>query len=48
MLEALNLFLDNLDGRFTFVTLPELLRHGRPQCYNWDVQRRPSPKNPSS
>jgi peptidoglycan-N-acetylglucosamine deacetylase len=48
MLAALTLFLEGLDGPFAFLTIPELLRHGQPQCYNRDVQRRPGPKNPLS
>jgi peptidoglycan/xylan/chitin deacetylase (PgdA/CDA1 family) len=47
MLAALSLFLEGLGGRFTFVTIPELLRFGRPQCYNWDVQEVPTPRKPS-
>jgi peptidoglycan/xylan/chitin deacetylase (PgdA/CDA1 family) len=31
MLAALRLFLERLGGRFRFVTVPELLRHGRPR-----------------
>jgi hypothetical protein len=42
MLEALTLFLDGLGGRSSFVTIPELLRHGHPQRYNWDVQAMPA------
>jgi len=47
MLEALTLFLEKLDGRFSFVSIPELLRHGHAECYNCDAQVRPRPKNPS-
>jgi peptidoglycan/xylan/chitin deacetylase (PgdA/CDA1 family) len=47
MLAALTLFLEGLGGRFSFVTIPELLRYGRPQCYNWDVQEIPIPRKPS-
>jgi peptidoglycan/xylan/chitin deacetylase (PgdA/CDA1 family) len=38
MLTAVTLFLERLGGRFSFVTIPELLRHGRPQYHNWHVQ----------
>jgi peptidoglycan/xylan/chitin deacetylase (PgdA/CDA1 family) len=31
MLAAVALFLERLNGRFHFITIPELLRHGRPQ-----------------
>jgi len=47
MLAALTLFLEKLGGRFSFVTIPELLRHGHPRCYNWDLQAMSVPKNPS-
>lgn len=46
MLAALTRFLEKLGGRFTFVTIPDLLRRGPPQSYNWDVQAMPVPKNP--
>jgi peptidoglycan-N-acetylglucosamine deacetylase len=35
MLKALTLFLEQTGDRFRFVTVPELLRHGRPQRQNW-------------
>jgi peptidoglycan/xylan/chitin deacetylase (PgdA/CDA1 family) len=47
MLTALTLFLERLKGRFSFVTVPELLRRGQPQCYNWDVGAKPVPEEPS-
>lgn len=34
MLEAVNILLEHLGGRFRFVTIPELLRHGRPHRAN--------------
>jgi len=34
-LEAVNLLLDRLGRRFRFVTVPELLRLGRPQRQDW-------------
>ena len=37
-LEAVNMLLQNLGDRFRFVTVPELLRHGRPQRVNWQRQ----------
>jgi peptidoglycan-N-acetylglucosamine deacetylase len=46
MLAALTQFLEGLGGRFRFVTIPELLRHGQPQYYNWDVQAVSVSKNP--
>jgi peptidoglycan-N-acetylglucosamine deacetylase len=33
MLAAVTLFLEGLGGRYSFVTIPELLRQGRPNCY---------------
>jgi peptidoglycan/xylan/chitin deacetylase (PgdA/CDA1 family) len=44
MLAALTLFLERLAGRFRFVTVPELLRHGRPQG---SMQGDPSSRNSS-
>ena len=35
LLEAVDIFLHYLGGRFRFVTVPELLRHGRPQKQFW-------------
>jgi peptidoglycan/xylan/chitin deacetylase (PgdA/CDA1 family) len=35
MLEALDITLKQLRGRFRFVTIPELLGHGPPQRMNW-------------
>lgn len=35
MLEAVRLILDRLGDRFRFVTIRELLRHGRPQLQSW-------------
>lgn len=35
MLEAVDLVLEQLGDRFRFVTVPELLRHGRPQRTDW-------------
>jgi peptidoglycan/xylan/chitin deacetylase (PgdA/CDA1 family) len=37
-LKAVNILLEQLGGRFRFVTLPELLRHGRPRHVNWSYQ----------
>lgn len=37
-LEAVNTILEHLGGRFRFVTVPELLRHGRPKRVNWQQQ----------
>jgi hypothetical protein len=34
-LEAVNLLLERLGQRFRFVTVPELLRQGRPQYQSW-------------
>lgn len=35
MLEAVKIVLGRLNDSFRFVTIPELLRHGRPQRQNW-------------
>lgn len=35
LLKAVDTLLERLDGRFRFVTVPELLRCGRPQRSNW-------------
>ena len=35
MLEAVDMLLGQLSDRFRFITVPELLRHGRPQRRNW-------------
>jgi hypothetical protein len=35
MLTAVDLILEQLGDRFRFVTVPELLRHGRPQRRYW-------------
>lgn len=35
MLDALDLLLKELGGRYTFVTIPELLNQGRPQVTYW-------------
>jgi peptidoglycan/xylan/chitin deacetylase (PgdA/CDA1 family) len=35
VLEALEVFLRQTAGRFTFVTIPALLQHGRPRRQNW-------------
>jgi peptidoglycan-N-acetylglucosamine deacetylase len=48
MLAALTLFLEGLGGRFGFVTIPELVCHGYPQCCSWDATTRPVPKNRSN
>ena len=37
-LEAVNLLLDKLGEQFQFVTIPELLLHGKPNRVNWHVQ----------
>ena len=34
-LEAVSMLLKQLGDRFRFITVPELLRHGRPQRRNW-------------
>ncbi|MGH7824063.1 MAG: polysaccharide deacetylase family protein [Candidatus Binatia bacterium] len=41
MLEALRLMLERLENRFEFVTVPELLRQGRPMRDNWYGQGPP-------
>jgi peptidoglycan/xylan/chitin deacetylase (PgdA/CDA1 family) len=41
MLRALDLTLDCLGDRFRFVTVPELLRHGRPRRRYWAQQVEP-------
>lgn len=48
MLAAVTLFLERLGGRFSFVTIPELLRHGRPQSDNWHPQNDASSQESSS
>ena len=35
LLKAVNMLLERLGDRFRFITIPELLRHGRPQRQNW-------------
>lgn len=35
MLEAVDMLLEELGDSFHFITVPELLRHGRPQRRNW-------------
>ena len=35
MLDAVNMLLERLSSRFLFVTVPELLQHGRPQRQYW-------------
>jgi peptidoglycan/xylan/chitin deacetylase (PgdA/CDA1 family) len=37
-LEAVNLLLEKLANRFQFITVPELLRHGRPQRRYWYLE----------
>jgi peptidoglycan/xylan/chitin deacetylase (PgdA/CDA1 family) len=37
-LEAANMLLTNLSDRFRFITVPELLKHGKPQRVNWEKQ----------
>jgi peptidoglycan/xylan/chitin deacetylase (PgdA/CDA1 family) len=37
-LEAVNMLLTNLSDRFRFITVPELLLHGKPQRVKWDKQ----------
>jgi hypothetical protein len=34
-LTAVSLILERLNGRFLFITIPELLRHGSPQLESW-------------
>jgi peptidoglycan-N-acetylglucosamine deacetylase len=41
MLTALDMTLEQLRGRFRFVTIPELLRHGRPRQQYWSQLARP-------
>ncbi len=38
MIEALDIFFEKVSGRFSFVTVPELLRLGRAQRRNWYVR----------
>lgn len=40
-LSAVDLLLDRLGGRFRFVTVPELLRHGRPRRVEWNFRQNP-------
>jgi peptidoglycan/xylan/chitin deacetylase (PgdA/CDA1 family) len=40
-LEAVNMLLDNLGDRFRFVTVPDLLKHGKPQRVNWQREAPP-------
>jgi len=42
MLEAVEMTLERLRGKFRFVTIPDLLRCGRPQRQNW--YREPEPE----
>lgn len=35
MMEALDMLLERVSDRFQFITVPELLQHGRPQRENW-------------
>lgn len=35
MIEAVDMLLERVSDRFRFVTVPELLRHGRPQRESW-------------
>jgi peptidoglycan/xylan/chitin deacetylase (PgdA/CDA1 family) len=35
MLKAVDILLERLGGAFRFITVPELLRHGRPQRQRW-------------
>jgi hypothetical protein len=35
MLKAVTLFLEKTAKQFRFMTVPELLQHGRPQRQNW-------------
>jgi hypothetical protein len=37
-LKAVDMLLEQLGDRFRFVTIPELLQHGRPQRVNWSYQ----------
>jgi len=37
-LQAVDMLLKQLAGRFRFVTIPELLQHGRPRRVNWSYQ----------
>ena len=42
MLKAVDLILEQLGDRFSFVTVPELLRHGRPKRRHWYRKADPS------
>jgi peptidoglycan-N-acetylglucosamine deacetylase len=35
MLSAVSMILERLEGKYRFMTIPELFRHGRPQGENW-------------
>lgn len=48
MLIALTSTLEQLADRFRFVTVPELLRHGRPRWRNCNIQDETSFKTPSN
>ena len=37
-LQAVDMLLEQLGDRFRFVTVPELLQHGRPRRVNWSYQ----------
>jgi len=37
-LKAVDMLLEQLGDRFHFVTIPELLHHGRPRRVNWSYQ----------
>jgi peptidoglycan/xylan/chitin deacetylase (PgdA/CDA1 family) len=39
MLEAVEILLERLSGDFRFVTVPELLRHGRPMRRYWKIEK---------
>lgn len=39
MLRAVEMILENLKGRYRFITVPELLRHGRPIRRYWHVEK---------
>jgi len=40
-LDVVDTVLDRLGGRFRFVTVPQLLRHGRPRRVEWNLKGRP-------
>jgi peptidoglycan/xylan/chitin deacetylase (PgdA/CDA1 family) len=45
LLQGLQMYLNHTGDRFRFVTVPELLRHGRPQRRNWFLKPNPERLN---